>query len=218
MLDRGTSSADRGAGAGERTHAELDRDTSLADRGAGASERTEAELDRMTALADRGASARDREFASVDSLTGAYRRGAGCVELEREMARARRTEQPLVVAFVDVDHLKAVNDTRGHAAGDRMLVEVATTFRATLRSYDLIIRYGGDEFVCVISGLNTADATKRLALVNPALAAGAEHGSVTVGLAELRAGDSPDDLVARADAALYRERHLRRDDPALAAT
>jgi diguanylate cyclase len=63
------------------------------------------------------------------------------MEIEREIARARRSEPPLVLAFVDVDHLKVVNDSRGHAAGDRLLVDVANSFREKLRSHDLIIRY-----------------------------------------------------------------------------
>jgi diguanylate cyclase (GGDEF)-like protein len=209
-LDRNTALADRGAGASERSLAELDRDTALADRGAGASERSHAELDRDTALADRGASAREREDSVHDDLTGAYMRGAGFVELKREIARARRAEQPLVLAFVDVDHLKTTNDSQGHAAGDRMLREVAKTFKEKLRSHDLIIRYGGDEFVCAVAGLSTADAAERIGLVNAALAQLPEHGSVTVGLAELQPGDSPEDLVARADAALYRERARQR--------
>jgi len=208
--DRRRASQDRGSGASERTEVALDRNTALADRGSGASERTEAALDRNTALADRGASAREREYACVDDLTGVYLRGAGLVELEREIARARRTQHPLVLAFVDVDRLKAVNDSRGHAAGDRMLLEVATALRGKLRSYDLIIRYGGDEFLCAISDLNIVDATKRLGLVRAALAEAPEHGSVTVGLAELRPDDSTEDLVARADAALYRERRQQR--------
>jgi diguanylate cyclase (GGDEF)-like protein len=149
--------------------------------------------------------------ASHDDLTGVYLREAGFVELEREIVRANRTGLPLVVAFADVDRLKEVNDKGGHAAGDRMLVKVVRTFRRLLRSYDLIIRYGGDEFVCAMSDLDMEAAAKRIRLVNTALAASTEHGSVTVGLAELRAGDSPEDLVARADAALYRERQCRRD-------
>ena len=214
QLDRGTALADRRAGAGERTSAELDRGTALADRGAGASERTEAELDRDTALADRGASAREREHSSIDALTGAHLRGAGLVELEREIARARRSGEPLVLAFVDVDGLKSRNDAGGHAAGDRLLLEVATTFRAKLRSHDLIIRYGGDEFICAVAGLSLTDATTRFARVNAALADAPEGGSVTVGVAELRSGDSLADLVARADAALYRARGQLRPAPA----
>ncbi len=211
--DRGTALADRGAGAEERTLAEHDRDTALADRGAGASERTQAEHDRDTALADRGASATERDAASLDALTGVYTRGSGFGELEREIARARRTGQPLVVAFVDVDRLKATNDTRGHAAGDRMLVGIAKTLAESLRSYDLVMRYGGDEFVCALPGLTLADAQTRLLSVHEALAESAERGSITVGFAELLPSDTLADLVGRADAALYQQRREQRRLP-----
>jgi len=130
--------------------------------------------------------------------------------LRREIARARRTGQPLTLAFVDVDHLKAINDSLGHAAGDRMLLDVADAIRAKLRSYDLVIRYGGDEFVCAISGLELADAMKRLTEVNRTLAEGPGRGSVTFGMAALQPEDSTEDLLARADAALYRQRQQQR--------
>ncbi|GAC1363970.1 MAG: hypothetical protein NVSMB32_06040 [Actinomycetota bacterium] len=208
--DRQQSSQDRHAGAGERRQAELDRGISQLDRGEGAQERSRAGLDRSTAWADRTASAQERGFASHDDLTGTYLRGTGFVELGREIARARRTEQPLAVAFVDVDHLKDTNDSRGHAAGDRVLLEVAQALRANLRSYDLIIRYGGDEFVCAIWGMDTAEASQRLALVNRALALLPERPSVTMGLAQLRPEDTAQDLLARADAALYQERQRDR--------
>ena len=94
-------------------------------------------------MTDRGASARERNVASLDALTGVLRRGAGLVELEREIARSRRTREPLALAFVDVDRLKGINDARGHAASDRMLLEVATTLKARLRNYDLIFRLEG---------------------------------------------------------------------------
>jgi diguanylate cyclase (GGDEF)-like protein len=89
------------------------------------------------------------------------------------------------VVFLDVDRLKVVNDTHGHAAGDRVLRELATTLRANLRAYDLIIRVGGDEFVCALSGLTAAEATGRMTLIHLRLAAGLEHCSVTVGVTEL---------------------------------
>ena len=205
-LDRNTSLADRWASATDRTQAEIDRETARADRRAGADERTQAQLDRDIALGDRGASAKERAYSSIDDLTGAYLRNTGFVELEREIARTRRTERQLVLAFVDVDGLKAVNDSRGHAAGDLMLVEVCETLRAELGSHDLIIRYGGDEFVCAIAGVNATYATRRLALVNAALAKATEPGSVAVGIAELQPGDTAESLVARADAALYSAR------------
>lgn len=209
--DRRRALQDRQAGAGERSRAERDRDTALADRGAGASDRTQAEFDRDTALSDRGASARDRVGASADHLTGTYLRGTGLVHLDHEIARAHRNRQPLVAAFVDVDHLKSVNDSRGHAAGDRMLVEVSDALRAELRSYDLIMRYGGDEFVCALSNIDMTVATDRFKRVNSVLAETAEHGSITVGLAELQPGETLEDLVARADAALYRQRQQQRN-------
>ena len=135
---------------------------------------------------------------------------AGFMELEREIARSRRTREPLALAFVDVDRLKGINDAPGHAAGDRMLLEVARTLKAKLRGYDLIFRYGGDEFVCALAGLHVDDASTRMSLVQATLSDGSEHGSVSVGVAELQDDDSLESLMARADGALYLMRHQER--------
>ncbi len=109
-------------------------------------------------------------MSSIDELTGAYRRDAGIVELVRETARAKRTQEPLVLAFVDVDGLKATNDTQGHAAGDRILCTVVDVIRAHLRSYDLVVRYGGDEFVCAFADMTIEEAGERFLLINGDLA------------------------------------------------
>jgi diguanylate cyclase (GGDEF)-like protein len=90
-----------------------------------------------------------------------------------------------------------------------MLLAVADTLRARLRPYDVIIRYGGDEFVCVLTGLNLAEASERLVSINTVLAEAYDHVSVTLGIAELQENESLQDLVGRADAALYRERARR---------
>ena len=90
-----------------------------------------------------------------------------------------------------------------------MPLEVADTVRAELRSYDLIMRYGGDEFVCAVSGLTMTAAAQRFAEVNAALAA-APGTVVTVGLAEMQPEDSLEELVARADTALYQHRQQHR--------
>jgi diguanylate cyclase (GGDEF)-like protein len=195
---------------GEGTAASRDRVASLGDRTSSAGERAQSALDRDASGHDRAASAQEIHDASLDSLTGAYVRGAGLAELERDVSRTKRTGQPLTLVFVDVDQLKQVNDGEGHAAGDRLLVDVAGALRARLRPYDLIIRYGGDEFVCAVSDMTMIDTAARIALVNESLADRPGHRSVSVGLAQLEARDSVDTLVARADRALYQERSRRR--------
>ncbi len=115
----------------------------------------------------------------------------------------------LVVMFVDVDHLKALNDTHGHAAGDRALIAVAETLLTALRPYDLVIRYGGDEFLCAVEGIDTQSAQLRFARIDRLLDEAVEGLTVTVGLAQLQTGESSDDVIAGADAELYRQRHQR---------
>jgi diguanylate cyclase (GGDEF)-like protein len=201
-----------------RRQAAADRAEAAQDRRAGARERALADGDRETARTDRadGAGARgeaDRDSASVDGLTGVSTRSAGFVELERDIARARREGVALTLAFVDVDQLKAVNDTSGHAAGDRMLLDVAETLKVAMRSYDLIMRYGGDEFVCALSGLSGPEVRRRLVSAN-LLSEAAGRGSFTVGVAELRPEEDPEALIARADDELYRARRDHRSGPA----
>ncbi|MEQ9395101.1 sensor domain-containing diguanylate cyclase [Haliea sp.] len=209
QLDRGAALADRHAGARQRTLAEADRNTASSDRDAGASERANAHLDRSSSHFDREMSAVDREHAAIDPLTGVILRGPGFLALNRDISRARRTKTQLVVGFIDVDHLKTVNDGQGHAAGDQMLLNVVNTLRSRLRASDLIFRYGGDDFICVLPESDMAFGELRLAQVNEELARGPSPSSVTVGFAELRPEDSSEDLVARADAELYRKRALR---------
>ncbi len=179
-----------------------DRAGSSRDRSGGASDRTRAAGDRKAALADRVVSAEERATFSMDELTGAHRREAGMVELAREVARAKRTKQPFALAFVDIDGLKGTNDSLGHAAGDRLLRETVDAIRAHLRPYDLIIRFGGDEFLCALLDVTMAEATKRFTLVNADLA-DTHQSSLTVGVVELEADDALENLIARADKAMY---------------
>ncbi len=144
----------------------------------------------------------------MDELTRTYRRDTGVVELERDMARAKRTNRPLTLAFVDIDGLKKRNDSKGHAAGDRLISQTADSLRAHLRSYDLIIRFGGDEFLCALVDVDIAEAGERFSRVNANLSE-TEQASVTVGLAELREDDGVEDLLSRADKAMYEARDQR---------
>ncbi len=146
------------------------------------------------------------EQASTDELTGVLRRGAGMTALEREIDRARRSDGRLVVAFLDVDGLKLVNDQHGHAAGDRLLCDVALVLRTRLRSYDLVIRWGGDEFVCALFGAHTQDAEHRLEAVAAGIEAATGGRTVSWGLVALEPTDTAATMVARADVALYEGR------------
>lgn len=194
--------------AGDRLRAASDRDAASGSRRGGARDRMRALIDREAASADRDVAAQDRDVSTIDELTGAYRRGPGLVELEREMSRAQRTGSPFVLAFVDVDGLKARNDSLGHAAGDELLLSVVEALRGRLRSYDLIVRFGGDEFVCAVLDLNLTETLKRFVLVDEDLAK--RDATLTVGFAELADDDSLSDLMARADEELYSKRSLRR--------
>ena len=177
-------------------------------RYAAARDRFHAKSDRTAARLDRVVSARERVESSIDGLTGAYRRDAGLLELEHEVTRARRTGDTFVLAFVDVNNLKERNDLHGHIAGDRLLRKIADTLRANVRSYDLVVRYGGDEFVCGLPALDVNDAAERFARINEDLAA-TDEAAVACGLAELERGDSLTDLITRADSVMYANRSRR---------
>ena len=182
----------RGRGREVAKRAALDRARAGRDRG-------QAARDRELGARDREQSKQDRDHAATDELTGAYRRGVGLEELERELARARRTGQNLVAAYVDVDGLKAVNDTHGHSAGDELLRAVAERLRHRMRSYDLLVRLGGDEFLCVLPGVSVDEVRRRFRDLAPGLPAGSTLGSVSIGLSELRDGENAQELISRAD-------------------
>ena len=134
------------------------------------------------------------KLAATDELTGAWTRKFGLEEVSRELERAHRTGAALVLAFIDVDDLKQVNDSHGHLAGDALLKLVGETIRANIRPYDVIVRYGGDEFVCAMPNLSAPSARGRFDKIAAALTAvNAEH-SVTVGVAEADPADSLQEL------------------------
>lgn len=206
--DRERAARDRYASAVRRVEAQLDRSTAKADRTAAHGDRSRSRFDRGTALTNRRNAAVDRGIATFDELTGTYRRGPGLVELARELARSIRTSEALVLVFVDVDGLKVVNDSLGHEAGDSLLTQVANVLAACLRPYDVVVRFGGDEFLCFCQGMTDTDADARLAAVNAELAR--SGWSISYGVADARPGDTAASLIARADRALYRGRESRR--------
>lgn len=187
--------------------ATADRAGARRDRRASAGDRKQSEDDRDAASADRVRAAVERANLVVDGLTGAHQRAPGLAELEREILKARRLGQTFVLAFLDVDGLKAVNDTRGHAAGDQMLKQVVAVVRAAVREYDVVIRYGGDEFICGLLDISLDDAADRFADTTRELAD--RDVALSVGLAVLSGEDTLQDLIDRADAAMYEQRRSR---------
>lgn len=142
-----------------------------------------------------------RERAAFDELTGTLRRAAGMAALEREIARARRVKAPLTVAFVDLDGLKQANDKRGHKAGDEMLRGLASILTSGLRGQDLVTRYGGDEFVCVLPDTPADAARAKLSSIQ----AEADKAGIrfSTGAAQLERSDDVVSLLARADREMY---------------
>ncbi|MBV8379422.1 MAG: sensor domain-containing diguanylate cyclase [Paucibacter sp.] len=146
-------------------------------------------------------------LATVDDLTGLQNRRAFMQEAEKMQKLVARRAGELCVAILDVDHFKKVNDQHGHAAGDRVLKDVAQALRAGLRESDLIGRIGGEEFAVVMPFTHAADAHRRLDQLRLRVAAQRGAGvTVTIsgGLADVPAGTSIGEALKRADAALYR--------------
>jgi diguanylate cyclase (GGDEF)-like protein len=155
--------------------------------------------------------ARPRELertADRDELTGVMRRGSGMQAMRQELKRAQRFGQKVIVGFLDVEGLKRVNDTQGHAAGDQLIQNVASMVRAGLRGYDVLARYGGDEFICSLPGTTERAARRRFAAISRSLArVGAR---ITVGVAEVEMGETLESALERADAELYAIRAVAR--------
>ena len=159
-----------------------------------------------------------RRKASIDGLTRGWNRAAIMELLGAELARARRGT-PTCIAMIDADHFKKVNDTHGHQAGDAVLIEIAARIRRTVREFDCVGRYGGEEFLAVLSNCNLDAATIvceriRSVVANESIAtpAGKLEATVSIGLAACNsAHDTIERVVDAADAALYRAKESGRN-------
>jgi diguanylate cyclase (GGDEF)-like protein len=161
------------------------------------------------------------QLTRVDDLTGLPNRRAWSAELPVAIERARRDQAALSIALLDLDHFKRFNDEYGHQAGDRLLKTATAAWSAQLRAVDQLARYGGEEFIALLPGATAELATgvlERLRAVRPA------GQTFSAGVATWDGNETSEELIARADRALYQAKDAGRDrilvaaDGALAAT
>jgi len=159
-----------------------------------------------------------RRDASHDPLTGLANRRSSEHRLEADRARALRVPEPMSVLMIDLDHFKRVNDRWGHASGDLVLIAIARILREELRGADLAVRFGGEEFLAILPGTDGTGALEVAERIRSRIQrerVPADDGEIamtaSIGVATLRGEESEADLVARADAALYRAKATGRN-------
>lgn len=160
----------------------------------------------------------NRELATRDELTGLLNRRAMLELMDMEHRRSLRSGRPMLLAEIDIDHFKRVNDTHGHATGDRALQAFAGSVRASVRDTDVLARWGGEEFVLMLSDTRPEDARELLERVRQSVeamtiphATGVLRMTVSIGLALHLPGDTVTFTLERADQALYTAKSLGRN-------
>jgi diguanylate cyclase (GGDEF)-like protein len=159
------------------------------------------------------------EQARVDPLTGLPNRRAFDERLQATVARHRRTRQRLALLFLDVDHFKEINDSRGHGTGDEVLCEFARRLLTCVRQTDTVARLAGDEFVIILEGLKDVEEAVAIAekiglLMRLPFHVGDEIRRVTTSIGVAYVDDAriqAVDIMAKADGALYRAKRNGRD-------
>jgi diguanylate cyclase (GGDEF)-like protein len=194
-----------------RMQAAQQRELAGEDRQSAARDREQAARERLRALTDRAALAGQLAIVETDALTGARALVAGLTDLDHELDRCRETSGQLTVAYVDVVALDNLSDTHGAGASDALLKRVVVVISEQLRSFDLIIRLGNDEFLCAMSNMALTDIRQRFSQVAATLAHAPYAGAIRIGFAELTPDDSAAELIARADRELSDSRHGTHD-------
>jgi diguanylate cyclase (GGDEF)-like protein len=161
-------------------------------------------------------------LATTDSLTGLPNRRSMMDWIETEIERAGDTEKPLALCMIDVDHFKKINDTYGHATGDRAIIAIANACSEIIRKTDIAARFGGEEFVLLMPQTDLTDACNVAERLRQAIASLTIHSddavsfgmtiSVGVALFDAQSGaDRMSSLLSRADNALYRAKSAGRN-------
>jgi diguanylate cyclase (GGDEF)-like protein len=160
------------------------------------------------------------KYSYEDALTGLKNRRYFDQLFEHESAVALRSDKPLSLLIVDIDHFKQFNDTHGHEAGDSALKAVAGMLATHFRDSDVVCRFGGEEFVIIMAGSSsTAAYEKAKELARAVRSMPVEHGTIALGNVTVSIGvsswpeysESPASLLGLADRALYRAKERGRD-------
>ncbi len=159
------------------------------------------------------------QSALTDPLTGLYNRTALTNAFQREWKLSQRQHTPLSILAIDIDHFKRINDTYGHAAGDAALVKMAQCLQQTVRGSDMIFRYGGEEFVILLSNTSPGGAEllahrlrQRVADMDCSDIAPDLRITTSIGVATLNhPEETPQQMLKRADAALYQAKRQGRN-------
>lgn len=157
-------------------------------------------------------------MATTDALTGLPNRRSLLDAARGAVLRSQRSQRPLAMAVIDLDHFKRVNDTYGHAAGDAVLRHLAQVAQSEVRDIDTIARLGGEEFALLMPDTPLEVACQVVDRVRERLAHSPTHHdglaitvTLSAGVSAWEAGDTPDTLLARADGALYQAKAAGRN-------
>ncbi len=159
------------------------------------------------------------KMALVDHLTELHNRRHLINQLQKHCEEAKRHQRPLSLVMIDMDRFKHINDNHGHAIGDRVLYQTARVIEASVRTYDVSARFGGEEFCLVLPDTALCDAVEVAERVRSALESmpiarpdgGTLYFTASLGVAELDHTETPEQGLARADAALYAAKRLGRN-------
>ena len=157
-------------------------------------------------------------MSQIDALTGLNNRAAYDRDIERELGLVERHKRPLSLMILDIDYFKKVNDEYGHAAGDKVIQAVGNILKEVTRTSDVVFRYGGEEFAILLSdvdSLTAMDVAERIRLSVRGLLVDFDSKliniTISVGMASYIAGEGSESLFKRTDKALYRAKHMGRD-------
>ncbi|MEO1969808.1 MAG: sensor domain-containing diguanylate cyclase [Sphingomonadaceae bacterium] len=171
---------------------------------------------------------RAEQLANTDPLTGLANRRFAMNQIDRSIVSARRQGTPMSLIVFDLDHFKKINDTFGHVAGDAVLIRVAKLARLLIPETEVVARFGGEEFVCMLTDADSKVAHEyaerlRWSIESGSATEGVPGCTASVGHATLGPGESSLTLFARADAALYEAKEagrnqvrMARDNPSVA--